>query len=223
MNDAEVRSYEAFLRMREFAAAESARLAGNTFAGELFARLDTVLKGIDAQAAAQSSGKGASKQGTSGARAQSDAVLAQLKAVRRTARAMDQTMPGLADKFRVPAGLKRQEVLSLARAFAADAAPLKGEFVKRGLPANFLDALEAAADALEKSINEKMQSEGARVKATAAVGSLIEQGQEIKVELDALMRNVFAGDAATLAAWASASHIEHAPRKRKKVEAAPAA
>jgi hypothetical protein len=41
--------------------------------------------------------------------------------------------------------------------------------------------------------------------------------------LDVIMRNLFADDPATLAAWENASRIERAPRTRKKAQIAPPA
>jgi hypothetical protein len=42
-------------------------------------------------------------------------------------------------------------------------------------------------------------------------------------ELDAIMRNTFADDAATLAVWTSASHVERAPRSSSSKPPAPPA
>jgi hypothetical protein len=42
---------------------------------------------------------------------------------------------------------------------------------------------------------------------------MAEQGLEAVHELDAIVRNVYADNAAELAAWESASHVERAPRR----------
>ncbi len=52
-----------------------------------------------------------------------------------------------------------------------------------------------------------------QVTATAAIDAVLERAVNIVRELDAIMRNQFANDPATLAAWLSASHTERAPRR----------
>ncbi len=139
----------------------------------------------------------------------------QLERTSRTARTMALTMPGLEDKFRLPRKPKDQELLTTARTFLADANPLKSEFVRRGLPANFLDELEEDINAFEISINQKIQGTEKHVTATAAIDDAIERGLNTVRELDAIIRNTFADDVATLAAWLSASRIERAPKRAK--------
>jgi hypothetical protein len=39
--------------------------------------------------------------------------------------------------------------------------------------------------------------------------------------LSPIIRNIFSNDAATLAAWKSASHVERAPKKAKKAAPPP--
>jgi len=139
----------------------------------------------------------------------------ELESIARTARSMAMTMPGLEDKFRAPRDLKDQELLGLARSFAADALPLKAEFVRRGLPADFLDELEDDLEAFEAAVNRRIQGTEAHITATAAIDDLIDGGIRTVRELGPIMRNIFAGDMATLAAWESASHIERAPRRNR--------
>jgi hypothetical protein len=125
---------------------------------------------------------------------------------------MAHTMPGLEDKFRLPRNSGVRAWIAAARSFAQDAEPIKQEFVRRGFNANFVDALKAETDALEHSIESRAQKSGARVTATAAVDAAIERGMNAVRELDAIVRNVFRDDPATLAGWTSASHTERSPQ-----------
>ena len=102
-----------------------------------------------------------------------------------------------------------------ARAFVAAALPLKAEFVKRGMPADFLDDLEADIAALEEAQTRKIEGRDSHVGATAAIDDEIERGMNAVQELDPAMRNTFAHNAAKLAAWTSASRVERAPRRTK--------
>ena len=53
-----------------------------------------------------------------------------------------------------------------------------------------------------------------RVAATAEIGESIRRGMVARRILDGVVRNVFASDVGKLAAWASASHVERAPKKK---------
>jgi hypothetical protein len=123
------------------------------------------------------------------------------------------TTPGLADKFRIPHNQSNQTVLAVARAALSDALPFKAEFIRRGMPANFLEDLQADIDVMERAIERKAQGAGSQVAATAAIDTEIERGMNAVRELDPVMRNTFSSDPATLAAWQSASHVERPPRR----------
>jgi hypothetical protein len=136
-----------------------------------------------------------------------------LDAISRTARAMAISTPGLEDKFRAPRSISDQALLTTARAFAADALPLKTEFTRRGLPDDFLEDLNSDIEEFEQINNQQIQKRESRVAATAAIDDALERGINIVRELDAIMRNQFANDPASLAAWLSASHTERPPRR----------
>lgn len=125
-------------------------------------------------------------------------------------------IPGIEDKFRMPRDVKDQDLLSVARAFVADAEPYKAEFIRRGLPADFLKDLKADIIALEQAITGHIQGTEEHVAATAAIDDLIDEGVRTMQELDPVIRNIFADDPATLAQWLSARHVERAPRRRKE-------
>ena len=57
---------------------------------------------------------------------------------------------------------------------------------------------------------------------TAAVGRLIRSGMAEVTQLDAIINNKYARTPDKLRAWQSASHIERAPQREKKVAPAPA-
>jgi hypothetical protein len=65
------------------------------------------------------------------------------------------TTPGLDSKFRLPRTGNDQALLNAARAFAADAAPLKAEFLKLEMPSDFLERLNQLITDFETSATEK--------------------------------------------------------------------
>jgi hypothetical protein len=204
-----------FLRVQEYGAALAGRIPADSYAGELYKRLRESLAQLEAQATAQSSSKRSVAESGTSKKAAREKLRVRLEAISRTARPMEKSMPGVADKFRMPARLKDQDLLSFARGVAIDAAPLKSEFIKRGLRADFAEDLSAAAAEFEQSVSRQIQHAESRVTSTATVKRLTRECVEIVRELDPVMRNLFAEDAPALAAWESASRVERAARRAK--------
>lgn len=213
MKDSEIRRYEMFLRVREFGIVNAAKFVVLTVATELFNRLTTVIDGLDGHTRAQASGLRADQEGSTSKASARDEIRSALDAIARAARSMAHTIPGLEDRFRAPRSVSDQVLLSIARAFAADALPLKAEFIKRGLPADFLDELNNHINAFESAVNHRIQSRWAHVTATAGIDDLIDEGARIVRELSPIVQNALAGDPPSLAAWLSATHVESAPKK----------
>ncbi len=212
MKDSETRRLEMFIRVREFGAAQANAFPANTRGSEMLAELNTAITELEGHAAAQSSGTRAAKEGTAVKAVARAALREDLEAISRTAHAVALTTPGLDDKFRLPRNAGDQAWLAAARAFEQDAAPIRNEFTRRGLPADFLEDLAADILAFETSIGSREQKTGNRVAATVAIDTAIERGMNAVHELDAIVRNVFSHDPATLAQWTSASHTARAPK-----------
>jgi hypothetical protein len=212
MTDNDTRRYEMFLRVRQHGTDEAASLASNTFVTSLFNSLSTLIAELQTHTNVQVSGLTTARQSTRSKAVARDEVERDLRAISRTARSMSQSVPGLERKFRLSRDLKDQDLLTTARMFAADAFPLKAEFIKRGLPASFLDDLEEDVTAFEAALTHKTQGTTAHVNATAAIDDRIERGMNIVRELDPIMHNLYAADTGRLAAWLSASRVERAPR-----------
>jgi hypothetical protein len=221
MKSSGIRCQEMFIRSQQFCVVHSDVLPSNSRGAELLSVLDAVIKELEGHATAQDSGKRASREGTALKNAALASLQEDMKAISRTARAMALTMPGLDDKFRMPQNVGAQGWLTAARTFATEAEPLKDEFIRRGMAANFLEDFKADIAALQELINSKAQKTGAGVAATAAIDDAIERGLNAVRELDAIVRNIFRDNPAVLAEWTSANHIERAPR-RANGEAPPA-
>jgi hypothetical protein len=215
MNDADTRRYESFLRGQEVGRANASLIPASSLATELFTRLSNIITNIQKQSDLQSSSQRAAQQSTTSKASARDEVLLDLRAIARTARGIALVTPGLEDKFRLPRNVRDQDLLSIARSSAVDAEPFKAEFIKRGLPADFLEDLNDDIAAFEQAITQQIQGTEAQVAATAALDDLIDEGIRTMRELDPVMRNLFADNPGILAQWLSASHVERAPRKKK--------
>ena len=218
MKDKVNRSLQKSVRVREFGTAHTADFAADSLAAQTFAALASDIEEINTLAAAEVSARGDQRQGTEG-RAQARAELRDdLEAIRRTARAMEDELPGITDKFRIPRNNNDNELLSAARAFLAAATPLKARFIAHELPADFLEDLQADIEAFEAATNDQSSGVGNHVAANAAIDSVMARGLERCRKLDAMMRNKYANNPAVLAEWTSANHTERAPRKAKPDE-----
>lgn len=142
-----------------------------------------------------------------------------LRAISRTAHAARLDDPTLSEKFRLPAGrLADQVLLSTARSFAAEATPVKDRFVAYGLSADFADELGQKITAFEGHASAHHTSKRTRASDNALFAAALgELDMEIG-RLDAVIRNTYAQDPATLAAWESARHLERTQKRRKEVE-----
>lgn len=222
MEDADRRRFEMLVRVRDFGASHTAAFPNNSRGAELLAALDKTVSELDAHAAAQTSGKSSAQTGTQSKAAARAALLEDLEAIRRTARAIALDNPSFANNFRLPRGrLNDQQLLATARSFATDAAPLKADFIHNELPADFLEDLNADIESFEQATNAQNRSTDAHVAATEAIDAAIERGLNTVRQLDAVVRNKFRDDAATLAAWTSASHVERAPKHKKTATPTP--
>jgi hypothetical protein len=205
---------EMFIRAHGFWITHADAFPPTSRGGELFAIITTSIAELRGHAATQDSKSRASKEGTTIKEVALSDLQDDLEAITRTARAMAITMPGLNDKFRMPRNVGEQKFLAAARAIAQDAVAFKDEFIKRGLPATFLDDLNAQITEIEQTIDERNQQAGAKVSATAAIDDAVGHGMNAVRELDAIVRNTFRDDPATLAEWTSARHIERAPKHK---------
>ena len=160
MNDTENRKRQMFSRVDGFGAVHVDDFAINSIGTQLFIDLRAIIAEFDGHASSEASGHGSARQGTTTRAGARDALIEALKAIRRTARAMADEVPGLDDKFRMPPDQNDQLLLNAARAFAADAAPLSAQFIAHELPADFLADLNANIAALEQAIECSIRRRG---------------------------------------------------------------
>ena len=209
MNDNLRHRYEMLLRVRDFGTQNTAAFPANTRGRELFTELGTIIEEIEQHAAAKESNSRGAREGTTNRGEARTDLREEMEAISATARSMSIETPGLEDKFRMLRGNASDvDLLNTARAFASDALPMKDEFIRYGLPADFLDQLNAKIEAFEQAIDRQQRSRRSRISSTSGLDDAVERGVNKVRQLDAIVRNKFRDDAATLAAWESARHTE---------------
>ena len=216
MNDSERRKRETFLRSCGFGDAHASDFADGSLAKQYFAALLAVCGEIDHLAATEINAFGSARSGTDLRQQARDAIIGDLQSLRRTALAMRDEVPGIEAKFRIPYDNNDRTLLSAARAALADATPIKARFLAHELPADFLEDLAADIAALEAAMSDQATGTGNHVSAAAAIDEAIGRGMALLRKLDAIMRNKYANNAAVLAEWTSASHVERAPKRKKQ-------
>src|SRR5882762_7045573 len=214
MDDLENRRRQMFGRVDGFGTTHSADFAANSLGRQLFTNLADIVAQLDGHAATQVSGFGAAQEATSNRAVTRQALRDALRAIARTAEAIAHDTPGFDDKFRMPPPGNESALLHAARSFAANAAPVSAQFISHELPADFLADLNADIANFEAAIRQHSSSVGTHVSAGASIDELIADGLVIVKKLDAIVRNKYADNAATLAEWASASHTERSPKKK---------
>ncbi|MGI9105907.1 MAG: hypothetical protein ACR2G4_06630 [Pyrinomonadaceae bacterium] len=221
MDDRERRRFEMFSRVKAFGEARGDAFTAGSLGKELLGAVAAVVAELEGHAATQASGGSSARQGTASKAAARAALRDDLEAINRTAVALGVETPGVGDKFRLPRNATDQVWLATARSFATDAAPLKAEFVRYEMPADFLADLAADIADFERASGSQSAGVGNQVAATAAIDEAIERGMKAIRQLDSVVRNKFRGDASALAAWQSASHTQRGARAKQPTTTTP--
>ena len=222
MTSNESRTYQKLVRVREFAKKRATDFGANSLFAQLLLALIAVITEIETLSAAEQSARGQALQGTELRSHTRDALEDDLRAMRRTARVLEDEFPGISAKFRVPENNNDQELVNAARASLAEATSLKAKFIDHAHPEDFLEDLQAGIAAFEESVRGQSTGVGNHVAASAALDDAFGRALEIVKKLDAIIRNKYANNAAVLAEWTSASHTERARRRAKAPETPPA-
>jgi hypothetical protein len=221
MKNTDIRTFEMFARTHDLGETLAPSFPATSLGRQKFAAIGVVIEELEAHGTTQSSGKGAAQASTKAKRAARIDVREKMIAIRDTAQALEETIPGVSSNFRVPRANGDQALINSARAFVTAATPIKSEFLQREMPATFLEDLTAVIAVFESAVNEKNASTEKHITATAAINASLERGLKLVRELDPIVRNKFRADAATLAAWDSASHVQRPPKKKKPAPATP--
>ncbi len=221
MENKELRSYEMLMRVDNFGDENIASFPLASLGGQLFARIKAAVAKLANHLAQQVSGNTSTRQGTTTKAVAREALRNDLERIRRTGRAMSRTIPGVESKFRIARTLTDQDLVGTAQAFAADALSFKDDFIRFAMPATFIDDLSDHISTFQAALSRQQTGKGNQVMATAAIDDELDAALEAKRQLDAIVRNTFHDNAARLAAWTSASHVERPSRRSQTSKPSP--
>lgn len=213
MNDLERRQIEALINVDNFGKASAADFPANSVGGSAFAIITQGLAQLETLGALRSGASDDKFSASARRKMAREELYADLQAISRTARVMALDSENFIDKFQIPRNNRNdQTMLETARAFASQLAPLVSDFTAYGLPANFLTDLNEDIQSFENATDTQDESSRTRIGANAQIDEIIENALLAKRRLDVIVPNVYRNNAAKLAEWTSAAHIERAPK-----------
>lgn len=222
MEDRHHRNREMFLRLKDFGASHT-DIPATTVWPQLLTDMNSVIAALDGHVSSEEVGKGTKLAGTATRGAGREALREDIEAIVLTARVVGETKPGFDDKFRMPRGGNDQAMLDLARGIAAlvaDAA-VKAEFINHAMPSDFVEDLHADIAAMQDAIGDQSEGRADVKSAGVSIDETDAQGMQTARAMDVVVKNFFRNNAAVLAEWETARHVERAPRRKAKGEPPP--
>jgi hypothetical protein len=143
-----------------------------------------------------------------------DALLLDLRAIAKTARAVAQDLPGFSDAFGIP-GHNPAAVLATADNFIA-ALKKPGVlqyFIDHEASPDLVKNLETDVATIRAEQSNLSSGTTSAVSKTKALGLAIAEGIKAVNYLDAIVANKYGRNAEVLRAWQTASHVERTPKR----------
>jgi hypothetical protein len=214
----ERRQYDMLVRVRDFGDRYGHLFPTSSLARRNFKKVAAALKELDAQdvthMAASVSARAHRKE------IAREALLARLQAVSQTARVLAADAPGLDQQFPMPYSISDQTLLTTGRTFVRDAEPLRSQFLAHGMPAGFVDDLNALVDGFERALRDRGLGREARRAARASTEAALASGRAAVRSLAAFVTNHLRDDAVTRTVWEQAHRIVY-PDRTKRIDPAP--
>jgi hypothetical protein len=218
MNDLERNQLAALVRVHDLGAQHPTLFPAGKLTGELMAIIDSVVEQLQAHTTTQATSTSAARQGSASKNSARSALRDDLEMINLAAHAMALDDPSLIARFRIPHG-NDHELLIAARVFAAAARPMKNEFIRFGMPEDFLEDLDADITAFEQATAARNQGVENQAASVAAIDTVLARGMKALKQLDLILRIVLKDDVGMRTAWMTASHVERVPHRRKKPSA----
>jgi len=211
MNVHELRRYQMLQRVRLFAAACHGAFADVPLAAQMVAVIDASVDAVEREATQHSGAVRHARERTIAKADARAAVLQQLRAIRRTARALAIDAKGLDARFQLPREPCDELLAAFARSVVARAAQLEQDFIAHAMPATFLADLRHAIDDFETAMRDRHAATWAHISARVGIEQATARGFRAVRRLDVIVANRFGQNARALAAWRCARQIERSP------------
>lgn len=216
MDDLERRQTEMLLRVNNFGAENAAAINANAIAVEAFGKVSDFVTQLEEKGETRSTATQTKFSKSVRRSATRSELKTDLSNISRTAGAIENNNPTFDNVFKLPENNRNDStLLESARAFHTNASvtAIKNLFIGYGLPADFLEDLQADTDAFEAAISQQDSANRERIGANADIDDIMDEALKAVGTLRVVVPNVFRNDAGKLSEWTAASHVEKAPQK----------
>ena len=179
-------------------------------AGELLDALAEDLKILGEQSNDQISGDGAVRKSRASRNEAHEALLFKLDRIDQTARALKYS------DFFLPPGRSDAALIKAGKTFAVAAVPLKSEFIKHGLAADFIEQLITAFQDLDSAVRDLAINVEKRRATSTGIDNAFSKTLDDLARFDALVVNTLSENEAVMAEWEHARRVGRPPVRRKK-------
>ena len=146
-----------------------------------------------------------------------------MKPIAKFARAKLPSVPDFAALAQSGTGLRGRELVTAARAQAKAMEPVVAVLVEAQFPADVVEQLNRAADALEKALSDHATKKVAKGVATASIRQHLKDGRQAVAMLDSIVTKKLAGNTGLLEGWRQAKRIVKKPGVVARADEATAA
>ena len=218
MKSTESRTYEMLVRVREFGNDHRDLFPASSPGGQAFEALSGVLTRLAGHAVSRMTTTGG---GTGKKDAAREALLESLDAVHRCARVIAEESPGFGEAFMLTRLRSNQAIITTGRAFAAEAAARRSQFVACGMSETFVSDLIGRVDAFEHAVRGWEVAKNSQASARASIDSGLAAGLAVVRKLDICVVNQLRHDPATMAVWTRNRKIDRPRRARRLTATSP--
>ena len=215
------RTYEMFVRVRDFGDTHTELFAGDAVGRKQLAIIAEAVTELGTHASAKMT---TARDGTTVKEKARDTLVKSLEAVARTARAIALDTPGLEDKF-VIGGRSDQELITAGRTFAQEAEAFAAQFIAHRMPKTFTRDLVTVVDAFEQAIRDRQMKVDQHLAARTRIETTLSTAMAAVHKLDAIVANALHDDSVTMAVWTRDRRVGYVRKSRKaqpKVDSTPA-
>jgi hypothetical protein len=212
-DDLERRTTEMLLRVNSFGIENAAVIARFAKAVEAFARIQTAVTLLESLGVFRSSSAETKFSQSARRKMWRNELHNDMSPIARTAVQITRENPDFVNKFHLPRADKSDmNWLETARAWTQDLPPVEQLFLDLAHLPDFIADLISDTDAFEQAIRGQDTSNRDRIEANADIDDVVAGALKDVRTLKIMMPNIFHGQPGKLAEWASASHIEKAPK-----------
>lgn len=138
------------------------------------------------------------------------------------AAAIDDDVPGTAERFKMPRPRNDANLIAAATAFHNDSADINDALEDAGLRRNGRTILITFRDAFRQTAAQHDSAEERHAEATGGMDDAMRKMMRLSRRRDKFVRLKYRTNPAKLAAWTVASHLERAPKRNTGNENPPA-